>query len=246
MSVCPHRVMDYANGEELIIDCRRCKLGGATIFDKRCWSNLSLLLQEYRGVVKVVLDHLFREVFVDKELSILKDLSFSQREFELAVRSRLCSKCRVILSKRSRLLTSCLLEELVEYLSRSLCRVCRENIKESLGYLSREYSGLLRILLDVKPTVIQPGFISSMVLYRVPKDSTLVSSYTIECVPPAKVNLYQLRGKPEKMYFLIPSEFFLPRSYISLIDDVWSRLVEYYPDDASFMKTLESDAVLNN
>ena len=51
------------------------------------------------------------------------------------------------------------------------------------------------------------------------------------------VTLYTLRSRPEKLYFVIPSEYELPRKELYLLEKVRSHLSRHRPKDASFMDT---------
>ena len=52
---------------------------------------------------------------------------------------------------------------------------------------------------------------------------------------PMNVSLYTLRTRPEKLYFVIPSEYDLPRKELYLLEKVRDHLSKHRPKDASFM-----------
>ena len=84
---------------------------------------------------------------------------------------------------------------------------------------------------------VRPGFIDSYIQMEPPNDAVFLESYDVSRKDgrPMKVSLYILRTRPEKLYFVVPSEYDLPRKEIELLEQVRLRLSQHRPKDASFM-----------
>jgi len=86
---------------------------------------------------------------------------------------------------------------------------------------------------------VRPGFIDSYIQLEPPADAVFSESYEVmrKGGRPMNVTLYNLRSRPEKLYFVIPSEYELPREELFLLENVRANLSRHRPKDASFMDT---------
>jgi len=84
---------------------------------------------------------------------------------------------------------------------------------------------------------VRPGFIDSYIQLEPPPDAVFKESYEVtrKGGRPMNVTLYDLRSRPEKLYFVMPSEYELPREELYLLEKVRSHLSHHRPKDASFM-----------
>jgi len=84
---------------------------------------------------------------------------------------------------------------------------------------------------------VRPGFIDSYIQLLPPPDAVFLESYEVQRRGgrPMNISLYSLRTRPEKLYFVIPSEYDLPRNELFLLEKVRSHLSKHRPKDASFM-----------
>jgi len=84
---------------------------------------------------------------------------------------------------------------------------------------------------------VRPGFIDSYVQLNPPPDAVFSESYEVQRKGgrPINISLYMLRTRPEKLYFMIPPEYDLPRSEIYLLEKVKRHLSHHRPKDTSFM-----------
>jgi flagellar protein FlaI len=86
---------------------------------------------------------------------------------------------------------------------------------------------------------VRPGFIDSYIYLEPPVDAVFLKSYEV-CRTgslPLHVSLYLLRSRPEKLYFVVPPEYELPREELYLLEDVRMHLSRHRPKDVSFMDT---------
>jgi len=84
---------------------------------------------------------------------------------------------------------------------------------------------------------VRPGFIDSYIQLEPPLDAVFLESYEVMRPGgrPMNVSLYTLKTRPEKIYFVIPSEYNLPREELFLLEKVRAYLSHHRPKDASFM-----------
>jgi archaeal flagellar protein FlaI len=84
---------------------------------------------------------------------------------------------------------------------------------------------------------VRPGFIDSYIQLEPPPDAVFLESYEVRRKEgrPMNVSLYLLRSRPEKLYFVVPSEYELSREELFLLEKVREHLSKHRPKDASFM-----------
>ncbi len=84
---------------------------------------------------------------------------------------------------------------------------------------------------------VRPGFIDSYIQLEPPHDAIFLESYEVRRKGrrPMNVTLYTLKTKPEKLYFVVPPEYNLPREELYLLEKVKMYLSRHRPKDASFM-----------
>jgi archaeal flagellar protein FlaI len=127
------------------------------------------------------------------------------------------------------------------------CEECEEKYVKLLFEMSN-HAGLSRRLNDktytsetvyttlIRPYV-RPGFIDSYIYLDPPNDSVFLESYEVarKSGLPLQVSLYMLRSRPEKLYFVVPPEYELPREQLYLLEEVRLQLSKHRPKDVSFM-----------
>lgn len=84
---------------------------------------------------------------------------------------------------------------------------------------------------------VRPGFIDSYIHLEPPVDAVFLESYEVarKADHPLHVSLYLLGSRPEKLYFVVPPEYELPREELYLLEDVRRYLSRHRPKDVSFM-----------
>lgn len=84
---------------------------------------------------------------------------------------------------------------------------------------------------------VRPGFIDSYIHLEPPADAVFLESYEVmrKADHPLQVSLYLLGSRPEKLYFVVPPEYELPREELYLLEDVRMHLCRHRPQDVSFM-----------
>jgi len=86
---------------------------------------------------------------------------------------------------------------------------------------------------------VRPGFIDSYIHVEPPPDAVFLESYEVprKGGHPLQVSLYLLRSRPEKLYFVVPPEYELPREELYLLEEVRTYLSRHRPKDISFLDT---------
>lgn len=127
------------------------------------------------------------------------------------------------------------------------CSVCEKQFDELLKEMIHKSDLPMYITEDnidkntfytnyVRPYV-RPGFVDSYIQLEPPRDAVFLESYEVfrKGGRPMNVSLYKLSTRPEKLYFVIPSEYDLPRNELFLLEKVRAQLSRHRPRDASFM-----------
>jgi type IV secretory pathway ATPase VirB11/archaellum biosynthesis ATPase len=84
---------------------------------------------------------------------------------------------------------------------------------------------------------VRPGFVDSYIQLEPPLDAVFLESYQIQKKDrrPTAISIYTLKSRPEKLYFVVPPEYELPREELYLLEKVRCHLSHHRPKDASFM-----------
>jgi flagellar protein FlaI len=133
------------------------------------------------------------------------------------------------------------------------CHECDESYRRLLGEISLN-SELSRLITDTQHVTdtfyttairpyVRPGFIDSYIQLEPPADAVFLESYEVprKAGHPLHVSLYLLRTRPEKLYFIVPPEYDLPREELYVLEDVRRHLSHHRPKDVSFMDTETSE-----
>ncbi|MBN1281276.1 MAG: type II/IV secretion system ATPase subunit [Candidatus Thermoplasmatota archaeon] len=128
------------------------------------------------------------------------------------------------------------------------CQQCMQEFRTTLHTLV-ERADILRILpplesltsdvfytTHIRPYV-RPGFIDSYIHLEPPADAVFLESYDVQGRQgrALHVSLYLLKTRPEKLYFVVPSEYDLSREELYLLERVREQLSRHHPKDASFL-----------
>jgi flagellar protein FlaI len=84
---------------------------------------------------------------------------------------------------------------------------------------------------------VRPGFVDSYIHLEPPPDAVFRESYEVPRKGglPLHVSLYVLRSRPEKLYFVVPPEYELPREELYVLEELRLHVSRHRPKDASFM-----------
>ncbi len=126
-------------------------------------------------------------------------------------------------------------------------RECEEKYRKYLYEIikNNDFSALFNVkhltsesiyFKHIRPYV-RPGFIDSYIYLEPPVDAVFLKSYEVarDKGRPLHVSLYFLRSRPEKLYFVVPPEYELPRKELYLLEEVRLHLSRHRPKDVAFM-----------
>jgi flagellar protein FlaI len=90
---------------------------------------------------------------------------------------------------------------------------------------------------------VRPGFIDSYIQLEPPSDAVFLESYEVprRGRRPVHISLYLLRTRPEKLYFVVPPEYELPREELYALEEVRLQVSRHRPKDASFMDAMTAE-----
>ena len=146
-------------------------------------------------------------------------------------------------------LASIKLEEILQKtgLSDKKCKECDEKYQDIISEMLSKAEFKQRIIEKkfdsdffytnyIRPHV-RPGFIDSYIQLEPPPDAVFLESYEVQRKGgrPVNISLYLLGTRPEKLYFVVPPEYDLPRTELYLLEKVRLSLSRHRPKDASFM-----------
>jgi flagellar protein FlaI len=188
-----------------------------------------------------------------ESIDVYGDARFPQKNFE---KCKTCTKDRhkeiqtvIELSKNDPFEALLKLENILKR-KKSLdttCRKCGEKYDEIITEMISK-AEFARCIVEkninsdffytnyIRPYV-RPGFIDSYIQLDPPPDAVFLESYEVQRKGgrPINISLYTLRTRPEKLYFVVPPEYDLPRRELYLLEKVRSYLSHHRPKDASFM-----------
>ncbi|MFO7676996.1 MAG: type II/IV secretion system ATPase subunit [Thermoplasmatota archaeon] len=262
--ICPYVSNRKTDSKTIVVNCRNCSMGSSTVADRFCRSQLLQILRQEYGTTRLVLNHAFVKVFRGEELETLQKLakfidSIKAYEGVHFVSQQLteCNKCNkkrvediheiIDVSRSDPIIAYYSLMKVLTKLPvlRDECRSCHEKfiimVRQMIGKAefnpgeSSVQSGSYYTTV-IRPYV-RPGFIDSYIQLEPPTDAVFLDSYEVRRMQgrPINVTLYLLRNRPEKLYFVVPSEYDIPREELYLLEWVRDHLSHHRPKDASFM-----------
>ncbi len=264
--ICNYETKRRSNNKTLIIDCRNCKLGNSTIFDKNCRKNIFKILQKESNISTLILNDYIVKVFQGKEIQTLIKLNNfienirAYKNLKLPSKNKEpCKKCNINRYKQILLIINkSKIDPFNSYLElkklyknnnnkNSFCIKCEKRYKEILKEILSK-TDIQKSLKesDIDPEFfyrnyirpyIRPGFIDSYIKLEPPPDAVFLKTYEVKTAKrrPMNVTHYTLKTRPEKLYFVVPSEYELPQKELFLLEKVRKYLSKHRPKDASFM-----------
>ena len=263
---CEYKISKRSSTKTVHINCRNCKTGNSTIFDKTCRKNILKILTDENSVNRIILNHVFVKVFQDQELDLLnslRDFIDSLKAYEnielSEAKNESCKKCNkqrynqlkkiIDISNIDPILAFLYLKKIYNTKTNkdSNCIKCNNNYKKQIAEMISKadfskHINLKDFSIDlfyrnyIRPYV-RPGFIDSYIQLEPPHDAVFLESYDVarKGRRPMDVTLYTLKTRPEKLYFVVPPEYNLPRQELHLLEKVRTHLSKHRPKDASFM-----------
>ena len=205
------------------------------------------------------------KVFKDEQLQILTDLTHFIETLNTysnikipKLEGETCIKCSqkrqlelktiINLSETDPLLAFVKLKKTLQQINTNPnCTKCNQIYKNLISeilskadfakYLSKKEISLDLFYRNYIRPYVRPGFIDSYIQLEPPPDAVFLESYEVKIKGrrPMNVSLYNLKTRPEKLYFVIPPEYDLPREELFILEGVRTKLSRHRPKDATFM-----------
>ncbi|MFO8078515.1 MAG: type II/IV secretion system ATPase subunit [Thermoplasmatota archaeon] len=256
---CPHQIVKKPSTFTIKINCRSCTKGNASIAHTTCRKNIISLLQQKPQTQKLILNHALIQVFQGESLQILKELASFADDITMAQTIK-TKNPTIKQNKKTQETQPNYYNELfstqesdpyqqsinlTQWLKNNSLQNQKE--KEEIQKLLHKATFLKRIPteLPTKETFyiqyirpyIRPGFIDSFIQLNPPAEAVFYDSYTInkENNQPSTVTIYTMKHRPEKMYFIVPTEYQLSKQHLLLLEKIRQRLSHHRPEDSSFI-----------
>lgn len=244
---CPITIQKKPDNIILTTHCNQCKNAQATIQNKKCRTNILNLLQNNPGVTQLILEHTYIKVYQGINLTYLKELA--QFDEELKLNHQIQKRTQYnSLKNTTQIATNYtdsgdldvfaqfirFKQNPLKYPSTSTHQIHQKT--PNLQLLPERLTSSEFFHDHIRP-YIRPGFIDSYIQMQPPPGSIFESTYTIKSAlgKQATVTLYTQQFSPEKLYFLLPSEYQLPQQDIQLLEKVRINLSNHQPKTASFI-----------
>ncbi len=261
---CPHSITADSTNKTLTINCKRCTHATSSIHDIYCRKNIFELLRKNQNIQTLSLNHSLVKIYQKKHLQTLKDLSDLQNKLNLHTTltipndTKTCEKCSqniqkhydTILksSKTHPLQALAQLNQIINYIDQDNeqnCTQCIQNLTQLIHYINSQTPLYIYLknhitddqLLKTVESYIRPSFIDSYIQRRPPKNTVFLESYEIiqKNRRPMNVSLYSYTDRPEKLYFVVPSEYEIPKQELIMLDFLQDQLATHHPSDSSFL-----------
>ncbi|MDG6228735.1 MAG: type II/IV secretion system ATPase subunit [Candidatus Thermoplasmatota archaeon] len=262
---CPLQTIKKPGETTIKINCRTCAKGTASIFDAMCRKTILHILQEEPGVTKLILNHALVKVYTQDTLTILKELALFSEEVTTYLslkkdqKQQKKIKTNRYIERVANILKTSLDDPYQTYID---LIALQHDVLKGGGPQQTDEPSLANIISEIlshtplrkrfngePPTrdifytqcispYVRPGFVDSFLKPNPPPDAIFLTSYPLpqkKNEAPVTVTLYTRKTRPEKIYFILPSEYELSQKELLLLEEVRHHLSSHRPDDASFM-----------
>lgn len=261
---CPYQILNENQTKKLKINCKDCSYAISSIHDAHCRKNIFKILTDNQNITSLSLNHSLVKIYQGKHLQTLKDLSDLQNKLRMHTslltpkQDKICKQCSqktqknyeniIQISKTNPIEALAQLNQSIQTIDQNNqenCIECIQSLTQLIHYINSQtplYQHLKKktsdnqIIESIEP-YIRPAFIDSYIQRKPPKKSIFLKSYEIikENRRPMKISLYSFTDRPEKLYFVVPSEYDIPKKELALLDHLQNQLSNHHPDDASFL-----------
>jgi type IV secretory pathway ATPase VirB11/archaellum biosynthesis ATPase len=245
-TICPFTIQKKPEQIILTIHCHQCTHGQATIHNSTCQNNIFSLLQKNPATTQLILHHTFIKVYQNKSLSYLKELATFKDELSISTQLNTKKQTNTTNFKTKQ----CNNQKHSQYYVFTQFKQFKKNpklfsspaikqikSKTPLLHLVPEPISSAEFFHDYIRPYIRPGFIDSYIQMQPPPEAVFDTTYIIkkEQNGQTTVTLYSQKNSPEKLYFLLPSEYQLSQQDVHLLDNVRKNLSDHRPTSSSFI-----------
>ncbi len=266
--ICSYRTRISRNKRTIILDCKNCQMGEASITDIKCRENIFRILISEPVADRLVLSHLYERDYEMESLEFLYMLARfidGIRVYENAESGSDCGNKQEEWGEWLRsVIDSSFSDPIKAYLDiRDMIRMLKENgsaadsekcvahfismlekMSECVPELGDRINGSEPIYYyeTLIKSLVRPGFSSSRIYTEPPKNTEFIEGYEVQR-PGGRVmqiSRYKLTDRPETLYFAIPVEYNMRPRELEIIEGVRKKLMKHRPRDLNFSDSSNS------
>ncbi len=242
---CDHTITTHHHTKTLTLNCRACTHGASSLSDPVCRQQIFTLLRKHRGTTQLILNHTIVKVYTNTELATLHALTaFIDRASTYhptpdSPHHAILDTLTTDPIQTHRTLTDHLQHmdptdpdhHLLTDLDTHFPRLIKEDTPTDAFYAHH-----------LRPYV-RPGFIDSYIHLHPPPDTHFLESYDVTRPGgrPTHITLYAHTDKPEKLYFIVPPEYTLPKHELHLLETLRTTLAAHRPTDTTFLDATHAE-----
>ncbi len=255
---CDYEVKRQAHTKTLLVNCRACTHGASSLSDPDCRKRLFTLLRNERGADQLVLNHTVVKVYANHELAVLQDLTaFIERAHSYIPHPDQQHHPRTTPDDHPQTLSTAIehIDEDPLQTYRTLTTLLQETPPHDPAYamitdLHHHFPALIKddttsdhYYTQYLRPYVRPGFIDSYIHLYPPPEAHFLEAYDVHRPGgrPIHITLYTLSNRPEKLYFVVPPEYTLPREELQLLEDTRKTLAHHRPTDTSFLDSTHAE-----
>lgn len=257
--ICSHRTRVSGNRRTIILDCKNCLAGEASITHIKCRENIFQILISEPEADRLVLSHLYERDYEMENLEFLYLLARfidGIRVYGNADLSKDYGKYQVhweeFINSVIDLSASDPIKAYIDIRLKIKSLKENQNIEEG----KTNFISLLEKMVQCVPalsdnikadmpgyyyenaikSLVRPGFSSSRIYAAPPPNTEFIEGYEVQR-PGGRVmqiSRYKLTDRPETLYFAIPVEYNMRPKELEIIEAVRKKLMKHRPRDLNF------------
>lgn len=266
-NLCSYRTRVSRNKRTIILDCKNCRLGSASITDARCRENILGILISEPVADRLVLSHLYERDYEMENLEFLYLLARfidGIRVYKNAEPGRDCGNYLEEWNEWLRSVIDTSATDPVKAYKEIRAKIIklRENGTENAEKNKTHFISMLEKMSVCVPelgnringeepvyyyetlmkSLVRPGFSSSRIYTAPPPNTEFIEGYEVQR-PGGRVmqiSRYKLTDRPETLYFAIPVEYNMRPKELEIIEAVRKKLMKHRPKDLNFSDSANS------
>jgi flagellar protein FlaI len=267
-NICSYSTRISRNKRTIILDCKNCHIGEASITDIKCRENILGILISEPVADRLVLSHLYERDYEMENLEFLYMLARFIDGIRVYKNAEPAMDCGNEQAKWGEWLRSIIdmsaSDPVKAYMDiRTMIKRSQENGSAPDGekciahFISmlKKMSGCVPELGDringdepvnyyetLTKTLVRPGFSSSRIYTAPPPNTEFIEGYEVQRSGGRvmQISRYKLTDRPETLYFAIPVEYNMRPGELEIIEAVRKKLMKHRPKDLNFSDSANS------
>ncbi|VVB90047.1 Type II/IV secretion system protein [uncultured archaeon] len=265
-NLCSYRTRVSRNKRTIILDCKNCRMGGASITDIKCRENILGILICEPVADRLVLSHLYERDYEMENLEFLYLLARFIDGIRVYKNAEAGKDCGNYLAEWNEWLKSVIDMSATDPVKaykdiRAMILRLREGTEDKEKNKTHFISMLEKMSVcvpelgnringeepvyyygTVMKSLVRPGFSSSRIYTAPPPNTEFIEGYEVQR-PGGRVmqiSRYKLTDRPETLYFAIPVEYNMRPRELEIIEAVRKKLMKHRPKDLNFSDSANS------